>query len=328
MIIRLSSLFYFLFTVIVAGAQPLSWFTDYREHQGLINPAALHNYYISYEGHYNSFFGLTYRKEGTASTVPKSISARFDYVSNLKLGRIGFRPLFGAFLTSNKFGPLEYSIATFRMAAFAKLGPAKRYHYLSGGISLGLQQIGFNWDDSMRLLEPNDVFEGSSFNQRSLRLGAGLFYLKRIGISHDLFMGVSLVQLLEKDVTLSRRLPFDDFKESGNPHFHVILGGNCFLNAKSYLQPMFWVKSYSGVPLHVNANLRYYLVLPFWLGGGVGILSQENLARLHFEFGFQFGRQLKNGLGFGFDHFLTSLPSQHDVAIELNYTCMLLSRKK
>lgn len=309
------------FFLQTAYAQYLPRFTQYREYWGLINPAALSTDFIANDGYYNLSLGLSYRREvfGTVKEAPNTQTLRGVWTPKSP-GR--FSLLLGGYFAKDSFGPTSFTGSFIRIGSFAY--SSETFGFLSGAIGLGWVQFRLKASETSGL-SPFDPLLAQDQGRSYLNLGWGLFYSKRLARRHDLYMGLSMPQAF--DLNLSEKERGVGYKTEIKPHYYGLLGAKIYDGDYSFWEPSFWVKS---LPLdryktHLDFNVRRQFRQSLWLGAGV---STQKV--FHFEFGVHFWDRISQNnrlvksrktflkIGVGYDYGFDVLPGVVDQAFEIN----------
>ena len=300
-----------LFTVL-AHAQQIPLFTQYRDMQGVINPASIN--YDFFTDHHKVSFGASVRKQWTDITgSPATQILRGEYFG---ADRTGVALLAGGYLMNDQTGPTGFTGVYGRVGGVITQDP--EYSGLSFALSGGAVQYRVNTSE-LKLRDPNDIRALTDRMQIYPDLGIGAFYYQHLvgALADDYFYeGLSVPQILALDLNF----PTDNngrFSTRRVRHFYGNVGWYHFVGEGSFIEPSVWVKYVPGAPLNVDVNARYQMNGSFWVGLGTSL--QGNI---HVETGILIGKSLGNEntfkIGYGFDYSFQSYGSYVGSTHELN----------
>ncbi len=298
-------------------SQQLSLFSQYRENQTIINPAAVGSNYLAYEQ--NLSFGASYRRQWQGiEGAPTTANFRGEYLytegSPVTL-------LTGGYLINDQTGPTGFTGVYGRIGGLLTGDPY--YGGISAGLSFGAVQYRVNTSE-IRLRQSNDVLATDDQNRIYPDVGLGVFAYSRLdgGIFNGdyVYGGVSIPQVIGLD--LSFKNENGEFYTRRVQHFYGMLGFYKFFKDEGFLEPSVWVKYAPNVPVNVDINLRYQMAQNFWIGVGgatsstmhieTGVLIGENLG---------FDNTLK--IGYGYDYNFSSFGPYTGGSHEINITYSL-----
>lgn len=300
-------------SIITLSAQQLPIFTQYRQHYGIINPAAINSDYFLYE--YNLSISTSYRKQWTSlEGAPTTQSIQLEYIQETK-GAVGL--ILGGHLINDQTGPIGTTGVYGRLGGILSNDPA--YGGLSFGLTAGVLQHRIGLQDE-RAKDSGDFLTNINETKFIPDVGAGIFYYQRIGNYDNFYVGASIPQIFGLALNISNE--FGEYQIQRLQHFYGVLGFYKFLNEEAFLEPSIWVKYVSNAPVGLDFNLRYQLSKEFWLG--IGISTSKNL---HLETGVVIGENLgwdKNlKIGYGFDSGFNQFGARFGNTHEFNLTIML-----
>ena len=327
-------------------AQTLPLFSQYRENQTIINPAALNMDFLIYE--YNLSAGISYRNQWTGAVSKFGA----DYGPNTKTGRFEIivprnKVYTGVYILEDEAGPISTLGGYLRGGYIISSDPA--YSGISLGFSLGLLQYRVDFS------HPSLIEAPVSLNREPLKkvfpdAALGLFLYKRIekgSLEGDWFYaGISSPQLFELNLTTNQTgRDLDAIKTNAVTKIYGLLGLFKYLNSDSFLESSLWLKYIDSFPgFNMDINARYQVSNIFWLGAGMGLPIRfdgdrtidfnqviSNLtyseANLLFEAGFYLGENIglydnnvKVGFGFGFILGSYDNPFKNTFEINVIYT--------
>ena len=149
-------------------SQQLSLFTQYRENQTIINPAAVGSNFLSYEQ--NLSFGISYRVQWQGfEGSPKTSLLRGEYLFD-NGGSVSL--ITGGYIISDQTGPTGFTGAYGRIGGVLSDDPY--YSGLSVGLSFGAVQYRVN-SSEIRLRQGGDILDGKDVNQIYPDVGVGVF---------------------------------------------------------------------------------------------------------------------------------------------------------
>lgn len=328
------------------SAQQLPLFSQYRENQSILNPAALNMDFMLYE--YNLSAGLSYRSQWTG--VGAKLGS--EYAPNTKTGR--FETIFprskvytGLQLMQDEAGPISTLGGYLRGGYIISEDPA--FGGAALGLSLGLLQYRIDFSHPS-LAEATVSIGRDALKKIYPDAGLGLYIYKKLqkgALEGDwLYMGLSAPQLFELNLTTAGTgTDLDAIDTRLVTKVYANLGLMKYLSGGSILETFLWAKYvnyFNGVTL--NLNTRYYISNIFWLGAGAdvpirfdnevfntlnainGTLTYSE-ASLLFETGFYLGENvgmydnnLKIGFGFGFILGSYDNPFKNTFEINVIYT--------
>lgn len=285
---------YILFIIVLESvfgsnvllSQQLPLFTQYRESQGIINPAALSSSYLMY-GH-QKYFGISHRAQWMDSEVsgtPTTQYIRYEHFWKKK----GL--LWGSYLMNDNAGKLGLT------GWYGKIGGVITPGYNSdfgfaGGLNFGVVQYRFKSDGS-RIRDSGDpILAASSQNTWYPDVGGGLFAFYETRQSGQIYAGFSIPQIV------GGKVPFTDSLYLLR-HPHLYLNGGYIHNLNrdgNVLEFSTWAKYVCNAPVNIDVNVRFLVEGFFWIGVGWNTSSTS-----HLEFGLVLGedRNLKIGGSWG-----------------------------
>jgi type IX secretion system PorP/SprF family membrane protein len=298
-------------------SQQLSLFSQYRENQTIINPAAVGSSYLGYGQ--NMTFGASYRSQWQGfENAPTTANLRADflYTQGSPVSIMG-----GGYVLNDQTGPIGLTGAYGRIGGLLSDDPY--YGGVSVGLSFGMVQYRVNGSE-IHLRQDGDILSGNDVNKLFPDVGLGVFGYKMLdGGAFDgdyVYGGLSVPQVIGLD--LSFQDESGDIHTTRVQHFYGMLGYYKFLRNDGFLEPSLWVKSAPNVPVNIDFNLRYQMAQNFWIGAG-GATSKA----FHFEAGFLLGENLgfDNTLriGYGYDYSFSSFGPYTGGSHEINISYSL-----
>lgn len=287
-------------------AQELPLFTQYREFQSFMNPAALpvDNMSQPYEALRTA--GISYRSQWVGfNGGPVTMTARYEHISK------DLNSVFGGNIIQDETG------------RFGRSGIYGRYAYQikysdDGAVTVGTKFGVFQnrYDPGGAILrDAGDLTGEGSLNQITPDFGFGVYFNQKFGASDIVYAGFSIPQFANHFGGLSDNGKMDFIYEATHFYFNagvykgVGITGD-YGEREMYIEPSVWIKSAAGAPLQTDLNIRVHLPDLFWIGGGYGLGFAERLEGnfLHLEGGLVIDdvfnlidQSIK--LGFGYDNF-------------------------
>ncbi|HVI43516.1 MAG TPA: type IX secretion system membrane protein PorP/SprF [Chitinophaga sp.] len=303
-----------LMMVIQLFAQQQPHYTQYIMNPFIINPAVagIENYWDLRLSHRHQWAGL----QGAPVTSYLTVHGRlhksdysnpsptgFETEGENPRGKAYWRdyttppPHAGIGLTilNDKAGPLNRFSASVAYAHHINLSPRTS---LSGGISLGMQQVTLD-GSKISFLDPNDpvVAGAGTLNKWRPEVGAGLWLY-----SADYFAGISAQNIIPQQIG------FDNGKVQGDsvyrgklvPHLFFTTGYRLWLNDDLNVLPSVMVKFITAMPMSVDVNARFMYRDRFWVGASY---------RLHDGVAGMFGVNINStfNIGYSYDYTASSL---------------------
>ncbi len=298
-------------------AQQLSLFTQYRENQTIINPAAVGNNFLAFEQ--NLSFGASHRVQWQGiDASPKTSIIRGEYLYPTG-GAVSL--LSGGHLINDQTGPTGFTGLYGRFGGLLSDDPY--YRGISVGLSFGAVQYRVN-SSEIRLRQDGDVLDGQDFNQIYPDVGVGLFAYTLLdgGIFDEdyIYGGISVPQALGLDLSFQNEK--GEFVTTRTQHYYAMIGLYKFFKDDGFIEPSAWVKYVPNVPVNVDVNLRYQMAQNFWLG-----LGGSTAKSMHIEGGFLLGENLgfNNTLkiGYGYDYSFSAFGPYTGGSHEINVSYSL-----
>jgi type IX secretion system PorP/SprF family membrane protein len=264
-------LFFSLLTSLLWGQQ-LSYYTQFRNAQGVLNPASVSSDYFLYE--YNTTVQATYRGQWVENPeTPRTVHLSIEHITDLQ-GRRAFELLAGLNIVQDKTGPLNRTGYYARMGSVLTEDPY--YGAFSVAMSIGALQYQIRAD---RLIwaDPTDVrVPEFNVNQVSFDIGIGAFYYKRLNNGDNIYAGISVPQLMGSEINFVKAID-RDVRVLQSPHFYATGGWYHFVNDEAFVEVSAWAKHTNGVPLNLSLIGRFQPVRTFWVGGGLNVNGMTHL---------------------------------------------------
>ena len=278
-----------------AYAQQIPLFTQYREAQGVLNPASI-NYDFFTDRHKTSF-GMTFRRQWTDITnAPTTQILRGEHFA---ADRNGVGLLYGGYLMNDQTGPTGYTGLYGRFATV--FSNDLDYSGLSIGLSAGGVQYRLKASE-LKLHDPNDIRALTDRAQLYPDIGMGVFFYKRMeGVFDEdyFYAGASVPQLMGLDIEFAAEAKTITTKRI--QHYFGNIGWYHFTGNGSYVEPSIWVKYTPNAKVNVDVNCRYQFGSTMWLGVGSSLQG-----KIHAETGVLIGKSMgfdtNFKIGYGFDY--------------------------
>lgn len=303
----------FLMTTVVCKAQQLSLFTQYRENNSIINPAAVESDFLGFGN--NITIGASYRQQWVGfEGAPRTQTIRASY---FKDDMRGVALMFGGHLINDQTGPTGFT------GFYGRIAGVLTDDAENGGLSFGLSAGAVQYrvkSSSLVLRDPGDVLGQTDQSQIFPDVGVGVFFYKATGgrFANDYFYaGLSVPQVAGLDLTFTN--PQGKFTTQRVRHYYGMLGFYKFFANDGFLEPSMWVKYTPNAPVNIDANLRYQLPTALWVGVG-----GSSAGAVHLETGVVIGKNAGADqifrIGYGFDYNFSSFGPSTGGTHELNLT--------
>ena len=299
-------------TVCTAFSQQLPLLSQFQESAGVLNPAALSSNFFRYEQnaqltatHHSQWTGI----EGNPRTSQLVGEMIFDDYSPVS-------PIAGVYFINDQTGPTGLT------GLYAKFGGVLSddpYEYgISAAFQFGINQYRLRISE-LDLRDAETIYAAGDDNRIYPDAGIGLFAYKRFGESL-LYGGLSAPQIL--GLNLDFRGQDGTIQTQRYRHYYAQLGLQQDLGDYSFLEAVGWLKHVPGVPVHVNATLRYQTPSAFFIGLGA---SSSN--SFHGEAGVILGDRTGSSpmmrIGYGFDYSFASYGSyagpSHEIHLSYSF---------
>ena len=299
---------FLLLAFLNVNAQQLPLFTQYREYQTILNPAAVGSSYLTLDQ--NLTFGASYRNQWTGlKNAPTTATLRGEYIYE----NTGFSLLSGGYLLHDQTGPTGNTGIYGRVGGVISADPY--YGGLSVGLTAGLVQYRVNGEE-ITLREQGDILDGQSQSKISPDLGFGIFAYKYLRKGDYIYGGISMPQLLGLD--LAFKSSNGEFNTKRVQHSYAMAGYILRFKDDSLIEPTVWAKYTPDTKVNIDFNFRYQMQTSFWIG-----IGGSSAKAVHAEAGVLLGDNagLDNTIriGYGYDYsFSTFGPfagSTHEISI-------------
>ena len=294
--LKIAKTLFCFFISYTAFAQQLPLFTQYRDNQGVLNPASIsYNYYLNQE---NITIGASYRKQwATLNNSPTTQVLRGEWITS---NNRSFNLLTGGYIMNDQTGPTGFTGLYGRIGALLSEDPEQGGFAV--GLSLGVVQYRVNVS-KLRFHDAGDVEGMVDQNKIFPDAGLGAYYYRQMntgnGRNDYFYSGVSIPQLF--GLNLQFKDTDGQFATKRIQHFYGMAGWIHYLTDESYLEPSVWAKYAPNAPFNADINLKYQMNNVFWLGTGISLGKM-----FHAETGVVLGEDLDMGgtikIGYGFDY--------------------------
>lgn len=270
-------------------AQQLPLFTQYREYNGIINPASISSDYFIDD--YHASIGTSLRMQWTgAARNPKTPLIRGEYLHRSRKNKAHL--LTGGWLQNDQTGPTSTTSGSARIAVLRSASPEK------GGICAGLSIGGgqFRLDaTSIDFKDKSDIVENVTTLYPDI--GMGIYGYKALTDRNNyLYAGVSIPQVFAPDLRF--RNENGDFNLQRVRHYYGTVGFCQFSGERSFWEASSWLKYVPNTPVQLDINARYRLKGAFW--AGLGFSTSKNI---HGEIGYILeSKHHAFKIGYGYDN--------------------------
>jgi len=299
----------FLAIILIVGvglndiaAQQLHQLTQYMDNQLIFNPAAAGSTDVidAKVGYRSQWTGL----DDGPSTV--YLSGHTNLADNRSVG-------LGVTLFSDVTGPTSRQGG---QLAYAYHLPLENNSFLGIGVSGTFFQYRIEFDDFVPGHEFDPMLLNGQQSKMSGDVNFGLYYY-----GNNFWVSASALQLLEREVAF-----LDDASTVPlNRHYFAGAGYTFDINQDFSIEPSFFVKSVTAIPVHLDLNARVIYQQAYWLGIGYRTQDAVNVmlgldlndsfkVSYSYDFNTTDLREYANGsheftLGFRWDYRDTGLPT-------------------
>lgn len=289
-------------------AQQLSLFTQYREQNSVINPAAVNSDYLVFEQ--NVSFGASYRAQWTGfSGSPRTQVIRGEFLAD---NMSGVALQAGAHLINDQTGPTGFTGLYGRFSGILTDDP------LYGGIAVGISGgvVQYRVDASeLRLRDDGDIELTNNQTQLYPDVGIGVYAYRNLDNNDYVYGGFSVPQIIGLDLTFQDET--GEFSTQRVRHMYAQAGFIKFFDNYTFLEPSIWVKYAPNAPINVDLNLRYQFDGVFWIGAG-GSSGKTAHLEAGFLLGDNTGFDQNFKVGYGYDYSFSSFGPFAGGAHEIN----------
>ncbi len=258
-----------------AQAQQLSYYTQFRNTQAVINPASVSSDYFLYE--YNTSVQATYRGQWIENPeTPRNALLSVEHITDMR-GSRAFELLAGGYIIQDKTGPF------YSTGYYGRLGSVLTEDPYFGAFSVGMSIGALQYQvraDKLVWADPNDLLvPEQNANRTSVDIGIGAFYYKRLHGGYvegdNIYVGLSAPQLMGTQVAFD--VPNKEVKIKQVPHYYLTGGWYHFINDEAFFEVSAWAKHTQGIPLNLSLIGRFQPTRTFWIGGGLNINGMTHL---------------------------------------------------
>ena len=297
--------------VAVIKAQQIPLFTQYREAQGVLNPASI-NYDFFTDRHTTSFGASIRRQWSDIANAPVTQILRGEH---FMADRTGVAMLVGGYLMNDQTGPTGFTGLYGRFATV--FTSDAEYSGLSIGLSAGAVQYRVKTSE-LKLRDPNDIRALTDRMQIYPDLGMGVFYYQRMdGVFDDDYFYAGM--LVPQVMGLELKFPSADgsFSTKRVQHYFANVGWYHYIGESSFIEPSASVRYAPNVPINIDLNARYQMGSSFWIGVGTSLQG-----KIHAETGIIIGKGMGSSnnfkIGYGFDYSFQSYGPYAGTTHEVN----------
>ncbi|NJN35102.1 MAG: PorP/SprF family type IX secretion system membrane protein [Saprospiraceae bacterium] len=215
-------------------AQQLSYYTQFRNTQGILNPASISSDYFLYE--YNTSIQMSYRGQWVENPeTPRTALLTFEHVTDMRGGR-AFELLGGAYIVQDRIGPFNST------GYYGRFGSVFTQDPYFGAFSIGLSVGALQYQvraDRLAWADPNDILvPNQNTSTTTVDIGLGIFYYKRLRGGYvegdNIYAGLSVPQFLGTNIGFD--VPNRNVSVRQIPHFYLTAGWYHFLNEEAFLR--------------------------------------------------------------------------------------------
>ena len=278
-------------------AQQIPLFTQYREMQGVINPAAINHGFFT--DHHTGSVGVSFRRQWVDIQGPPTTQIlRGEYFA---ADHSGVTVLAGGYLMNDQTGPTGFTGLYGRIAGV--ITPDAEY----GGLSIGLAVGGVQYrvkTSEVKLHDADDIRANQDRTQFYPDLSIGAFWYQRLDGTADedyVYAGASVPQIMGLDLSVPTGFGSQSVRLQRVRHYYAQAGWYHFFGEGTFVEPSIWVRYLPNAPLSIDMNVRYQAGGNFWIGAGGSIQGM-----IHAEAGIIIGKNLGYDsnikFGYGFDY--------------------------
>lgn len=295
---RILTAFSFVWLIgVTAQAQQMPLFTQYREMQGVINPAAI-NYGFFTDQHKGSV-GVSFRRQWVDMPGPPTTQIlRGEYFA---ADHTGVTILAGGYLMNDQTGPTGFT------GLYGRIAGVITSDAEFSGLSIGLAAGGVQYrvkTSEIKLRDLDDIRANQDRTQFYPDLSIGAFWYQRLdGVADEdyIYAGVSIPQIMALDLSVPTGVSSQEVHLQRVRHYYAQAGWYHFFGEGSFVEPSIWLRYVPNVPLSVDMNVRYQAANNFWIGLGGSIQGM-----IHAEAGVILGKNVGYDsnikFGYGFDY--------------------------
>lgn len=292
-------------------AQQIPLFTQYREMQGILNPAAIPHGFLTNQN--KGAIGISNRRQWLDMPNPPTTQIlRGEYFA---ADRTGVALLAGGYLMNDQTGPTGFT------GLYGRIAGVITSDAEIGGLSFGLALGGVQYrlkTSLLKLKDPDDIRATEDRTKMYPDLSIGAFWYQKVGeFSSDdyVYAGLSVPQMMGLDLSIvdvSKTLQYKRVQ-----HYYASAGWYHYFSDGTFIEPSVWVKYVKNTPVNVDINLRYQAANTFWVGAGSSVSGN-----IHAELGVILGKNIgfdsNFRVGYGFDYSTQSYGSFTGTTHEIN----------
>jgi type IX secretion system PorP/SprF family membrane protein len=244
---RLLAIYYFLFFYFSVNlmAQQLPLFTQYREMQGIINPAAISRDFIRFK--HKFLIGTSYRRQWIdAPQAPATLMAHVEWLKPMGNTHL----ISGLYVVDDKVGKESTTGFNSRLGVLISDNPQDYGFAMSLNSGVVHYRVRLS-ETSSRDIDP---LIGADIQKWHPDIGAGVFGYMKLGNENLLYGGFSMPQIFGlKAVQINGNQDITRYR-------HYYLMGGFILplnNESSSLEISSWTKFVPNTPPNVDINVRY-----------------------------------------------------------------------
>ncbi len=287
-VIEKCSLFFSLCVVFVqmGFAQQLSLFVQNQDNHSFLNPAALNNDQLIFRRTSGVEIGVRNYLVG-ADLAPKTGAISAHRIIDPD---IGVKLLLGLNMLFDDKGFTQTIAPQLRVAGIFSTNPDRERIVV--GLSGGWSQFRIK-TDGVVLVDAGDVKGMTGLTQWYPEASLGAFYSRWLENDDNIYIGVSLPQLLSINRTI--RTEAGEYLLERQAHYMGNLGYHKFLNDRSFVELSARLMVVPDFPLYYDAKIRWDWKRILWMGAGLG-----NNGFLLSKAGFYVGKTGQKNLALGF----------------------------
>ena len=300
-----------LFYVATLHAQQLPLFTQYREMQGVLNPAAVPNGFLTHQN--KGAIGISTRRQW--ADLPNSPTTQVLRGEYFFAEHTGVTLLTGGYFIKDQTGPTGFTGIYGRVAGVITSDAEV------GGLSFGLAAGGVQYSvktTELKLRDANDLRASQDYQQWYPDISLGAFWYQRLGqfeAEDYVYAGVSVPQMMS--LALDVKDLNHTFQLERTRHYYGSVGWYHFFGNDAFIEPSAWIKYSEKAPINVDFNIRYQAANTFWIGVG-----SSNQGNIHAELGLILGKNIgfdsNFRFGYGFDYATKSFGPYVGTTHEIN----------
>ncbi len=255
----MKEIYFILFISVCSNflqAQQLPLFTQYREMQGIINPAAINRDFIRLK--LKGDFGASYRKQWIEDPqAPTTLMVHAEYLQSIANSHL----ISGLYAIDDKLGKESTTGIYGRLGVLISDRP-KDYGF-SAGLNGGMVKYRIKFSE----LTARDIEQGLSIDQQKWHpdIGAGIFGYTKLGNNSLVYAGLSIPQVFG-----FKSISFNDNQNIATYRHYYLTGGYILPlnNESTSLEFSTWTKFVPNTTPNVDLNLRFNFKDLIQIGAG------------------------------------------------------------